>query len=163
MTPKQSFAALSGLVFEGPVTDLKGSAERLHMSVDGLAEVRTLMGLQAETFLDDGPDLPAASQALTGSDILVCAGKLLALPNRRTKLIEPWLFRSRKSIVRVSPTVYSLLKELDGTRTIHQAFERYAAKRGSNGLREADAVGFLGTLRRQKCVRLAGVERRVPA
>jgi hypothetical protein len=63
----------------------------------------------------------------------------------------------------VSPTVYSLLKELDGTRTIHQAFERYAAKRGSNVVREPDAVVFLGTLRRQKCVRLAGVEKQVPA
>jgi hypothetical protein len=94
---------------------------------------------------------------------LVCAGKLLALPDRRTKQIEAWLFRSRKSIVRVSPTVYSLLKELDGTRTIHQAFERYAAKRGSNIVREADAVAFLGTLRHQKCVRLASVGRQVPA
>ena len=82
---------------------------------------------------------------------------------QRTKQIEAWLFRSRKSIVRLSPTVYSLLKELDGTRTIHQAFERYAAKRGSDVLREADAIGFLGALRRQKCVRLAGVERQVPA
>ena len=94
---------------------------------------------------------------------MACAGKLLALPNRRTRLIEAWLFRSRKSIVRVSPTVYSLLKELDGRRTIHQAFERYAAKRSSNVLREVDAVAFLGTLRHQNCVRLAGVERQVPA
>ena len=166
MTPKQSFATLSGLFLEGPVTDLKGSAERLQMSVDDLAEVRALMGLPAETFpadVIDGPDLPTASQSLMGSDVLVCAGKLLALPDRRTKQIEAWLFRSRKSIVRLSPTVYSLLKELDGTRTIHQAFERYAAKRGSDVLREADAIGFLGALRRQKCVRLAGVERQVPA
>ena len=69
----------------------------------------------------------------------------------------------KRSIVRVSPTVYSLLKELDGRRTIHQAFERYAAKRSSNVLREVDAVAFLGTLRHQKCVRLAGVEGQVPA
>ena len=175
MTPKQSFATLSGLFLEGPVTDLKGSAERLQMSVDDLAEVRTLMGLPAETFPAnevndvndiygvDATDLSAASHPLTGSDVLVCAGKLLALPDRRTKQIEAWLFRSRKSIVRVSPTVYSLLKELDGTRTIHQAFERYAAKRGSNVVREADALAFLGTLRHRKCVRSASVGRQVPA
>jgi len=163
MTPKQSFAALSGLIFEGPVSDLKGSAERLQISVDDLAAVRTLMGLPAEALRNDNPDPPAAGQPLTGSDVLVCAGKLLALPHRRTKLIEAWLFRSRTSIVRVSPTVYSLLKELDGTRTIHQAYECYAAKEGSKMVPEVDALGFLGTLRQQKCVRVAGLEREVPA
>jgi flavin-dependent dehydrogenase len=163
MTPKQSFAALSGLVFEGPVTDLKGSAERLKMTVGELAEIRALVGLPTETLLDGGADVSAVGPALTASDVLHCTGKLLSLPNRLTKVIEPWLFRSQKSIFRVSPTVYSLLKELDGTRTIHQAFERYAAKSGSHGLREADVVGFLETLRRRKCVRPAGVEEQVPA
>jgi hypothetical protein len=132
------------------------------MSVDDLAEVRNLMGLPTEELLSDSPGLPAASRPLTGSDVLVCAGKLLALPDRRTKLIEAWLFRSRTSIVRVSPTVYSLLKELDGTRTIHQAFERYAAREGSKVFR-GGLHRFLGTLRQQKCVRVAGLEGEVPA